>query len=102
MIVTGAFAGPIVGESPMGTENLVSSAKAVQVMTKHTRTRNIFFMDRFSFPKEASIRVVWHRSESGKEKTHLQPEKLQMGFMFPTRIAPLFISTRTVNLKHRP
>jgi len=37
MIVTGAFAGPVVGESPTGTENLFSSAYRVDAKSKTVR-----------------------------------------------------------------
>jgi hypothetical protein len=57
MIVTGAFTGPVIGESPIGTVNLFSSAEAMQVMTIHTRIKNVFFMNCDSFPGDILVSV---------------------------------------------
>ncbi len=44
MIVTGAFAGPVAGESPMGTENRFSSATADTEMSVTIMMKNSFLI----------------------------------------------------------
>lgn len=66
MIVTGAFAGPVAGESPMGTENRFSSAKADTEMSVTIMMKISFLI--FYIALLSHCHVAWqctgkHRSE---------------------------------------
>jgi hypothetical protein len=66
MIVIGEFAGPVAGESPMGTENRFSSAKTDTDMSVTIMMKKSFLIS--SSPLASSRRLVIHRQSPFRKK----------------------------------